>query len=168
MKTLLTTIKSIFNSKVRNVNRSLQVSNCIDLINEQQVKLAKSFKKIKMANSELTYKRDELNAKLEAEKRPEIRAVLKKNVEVIESTIARLQENLETIGEKVKKIEDSRTVFLAKKALLDSITDIKNTTSNVFEQQEFNADDIMNEIDKSIREIEAEFEADDELNKLVK
>jgi hypothetical protein len=38
----------------------------------------------------------------------------------------------------------------------------------VFEHADFNVDDIMAEIDKSIRDIESEFQADDELNELVK
>ena len=41
-------------------------------------------------------------------------------------------------------------------------------TSNCFETADFDVDVIMAEIDKTIRDIESEFQANDELNELAK
>ena len=168
MNKLFNTIKSIFNSKIKNINKSLQVNNCIDLIDEQQVKMAKNYKKITVVINDLKYKRDNLKEKLKTEKKEEIKIVLKKNIEVIESTITRLQKNKDIIEAKVKKTEDSRVILIAKKSLLDSISDIKNTTSNVFESKDFDVESIMEEIDQNIRSIESELQADEELNEIIK
>ena len=162
------TIKSIFKTKVRNVNRALQVSNCIDLIDDQQVKLAESFKKINKVILELEDKLTYAKAKVETEKKADVKVVLQKNVEVITSTIERLKKNKVLVAEKLKKTEDSRTVLAAKKSLLDSIESLKGMSSNVFEKSDFDVDAIMAEIDKSIRDIEADFQSDAELNELVK
>lgn len=165
---LMKTIKSIFKTKVRNVNRALQVSNCIDLIDDQQVKLAESFKKINKVILELEDKLTYAKAKVKTEKKAEVKIVLQKNVDVITSTIERLKKNKELVAEKLKKTEDSRTVLAAKKSLLDSIESLKGMSSNVFEKSDFDVDAIMAEIDKSIRDIEADFQSDAELNELVK
>lgn len=165
---LMNTIKSIFKTKVRNVNRALQVSNCIDLIDDQQVKLAESFKKINKVILELEDKLTYAKAKVKTEKKADVKVVLQKNVEVITSTIERLKKNKELVADKLKKTEDSRTVLAAKKSLLDSIESLKGMSSNVFEKSEFDVDAIMAEIDKSIRDIEADFQSDAELNELVK
>lgn len=162
------TIKSIFKTKVRNVNRALQVSNCIDLIDDQQVKLAESFKKINKVILELEDKLTYAKAKVKTEEKAEVKIVLQKNVDVITSTIERLKKNKELVADKLKKTEDSRTVLAAKKSLLDSIESLKGMSSNVFEKSEFDVDAIMAEIDKSIRDIEADFQSDAELNELVK
>lgn len=164
----MNTIKSIFKTKVRNVNRALQVSNCIDLIDDQQVKLAESFKKINKVILELEDKLTYAKAKVKTEKKADVKVVLQKNVEVITSTIERLKKNKELVADKLKKTEDSRTVLAAKKSLLDSIESLKGMSSNVFEKSEFDVDAIMAEIDKSIRDIEADFQSDAELNELVK
>lgn len=168
MKKLLGTLKSLFNANARKVNRALQVSNCIDLVGEQQYKMAKGYKKLVVAINDLKAKLDETRTKAESEENPSVKAILSKQVEIIESTLTRITANKEKIGNKIKKMEDSRVVLTAKKTLLDSIEDLKSTTSNVFESQDFNVDEIMAEIDKSIRDIESEFQADDELNELVK
>ena len=162
------TIKSIFKTKVRNANRALQVSNCIDLIDDQQVKLAESFKKINKVILELEDKLTYAKAKVKTEEKADVKVVLQKNVDVITSTIERLKKNKELVAEKLKKTEDSRTVLAAKKSLLDSIESLKGMSSNVFEKSEFDVDAIMAEIDKSIRDIEADFQSDAELNELVK
>ena len=162
------TIKSIFKTKMRNANRALQVSNCIDLIDEQQVKLAESFKKINKVILELEDKLTYAKSKVVCEDKPEVKIVLQKNVEVISSTIERLKKNKELVADKLKKTEDSRTVLAAKKSLLDSIESLKGMSSNVFEKSDFDVDAIMAEIDKSIRDIEADFQSDAELNELVK
>jgi hypothetical protein len=162
------TIKSIFKTKVRNVNRALQVSNCIDLIDDQQVKLAESFKKINKVILELEDKLTYAKEKVKSEKKADVKVVLQKNVEVISSTIERLKKNKELVADKLKKTEDSRTVLAAKKSLLDSIESLKGMSSNVFEKSDFDVDAIMAEIDKSIRDIEADFQSDAELNELVK
>lgn len=162
------TIKSIFKTKVRNVNRALQVSNCIDLIDDQQVKLAESFKKINKVILELEDKLTYAKAKVKTEKKADVKVVLQKNVDVITSTIERLKKNKVLVADKLKKTEDSRTVLAAKKSLLDSIESLKGMSSNVFEKSEFDVDAIMAEIDKSIRDIEADFQSDAELNELVK
>ena len=52
--------------------------------------------------------------------------------------------------------------------MLDSIESLKGMTSNCFETDDFDVDVIMTEIDKTIRDIESEFQANDELNELVK
>ena len=165
---ILTTLTSIFKSKMNKANRALQVSNCIDLVDEQQRKMALAYKKLTTTINDLNYKLKEAKEKISAEENPGVKAVLKKNVEIIETTIARLTKNKKTIADKLEKTESSRSVLLAKKTLLDSIADLKSTTSNVFERADFDVDDIMSEIDKSIRDIESEFQADDELNELVK
>ena len=165
---LMKTIKSIFKTKIRNANRALQVSNCIDLIDEQQVKLAESFKKINKVILELEDKLTYAKAKVKTEKKADVKVVLQKNVDVIASTIERLKKNKELVAEKLKKTEDSRTVLAAKKSLLDSIESLKGMSSNVFEKSDFDVDAIMAEIDKSIRDIEADFQSDAELNELVK
>lgn len=165
---ILTTLTSIFKSKMNKANRALQVNNCIDLVDEQQRKMALAYKKLISAINDLNYKLEEAKGKISVEENPGVKAVLKKNVEILETTIARLTKNKNTIANKLEKTESSRSVLLAKKTLLDSIAELKNTTSNVFERADFNVDDIMAEIDKSIRDIESEFQADDELNELVK
>jgi hypothetical protein len=162
------TIKSIFKTKIRNANRALQVSNCIDLIDEQQVKLAESFKKINKVILELEDKLTYAKEKVKSEKKADVKVVLQKNVDVIASTIERLKKNKELVVDKLKKTEDSRTVLAAKKSLLDSIESLKGMSSNVFEKSDFDVDAIMAEIDKSIRDIEADFQSDAELNELVK
>jgi hypothetical protein len=165
---LLTTIKSLIKSKSRKLNRSLQVSNCIDLIDDQQVKLAESFKKINKVILELEDKLTYAKEKVKTEKKADVKIVLQKNVDVITSTIERLKKNKELVADKLKKTEDSRTVLVAKKSLLDSIESLKGMSSNVFEKSDFDVDAIMAEIDKSIRDIEADFQSDAELNELVK
>ena len=165
---LMKTIKSVFKTKVRNANRALQVSNCIDLIDDQQVKLAESYKKINKVILELEDKLTYAKAKVKTEKKADVKVVLQKNVDVITSTIERLKKNKELVAEKLKKTEDSRTVLAAKKSLLDSIESLKCMSSNVFEKSDFDVDAIMAEIDKSIRDIEADFQSNAELNELVK
>ena len=165
---LIKTIRYIFNSKMKKANRALQVSNCIDLVDEQQTKMALAYKKLTATINDLNYKLEEAKGKVSVEENPGVKAVLKKNIEILESTVARLVKNKKTIGDKLAKTESSREVLIAKKTLLDSIAELKGTTSNVFEREAFNVDDIMAEIDKSIRDIESEFQADDELNELVK
>lgn len=165
---LMKTIKSIFKTKVRNVNRALQVSNCIDLIDDQQVKLAESFKKINRVILELEDKLTYAKEKVKSEKKADVKVVLQKNVDIITSTIERLKKNKELVADKLKKTEDSRTVLAAKKSLLDSIESLKGMSSNVFEKSDFDVDAIMAEIDKSICDIEADFQSDVELNELVK
>ena len=168
MKKLFNTIKSIFSSKINKANKALQVSNCIDLIDEQQVKMAQNYKKLTVVINDLKFKRDTLKDKLKSEEKQELKIVIKKNIEVIETTLVRLQKNKELIKSKVEKTEDSRTILIAKKSLLDSISDIKNTTSNVFENQDFDVESIMAEIDQNIRSVESELQADEELNELIK
>lgn len=168
MMKLLSTIKSIFSAKARKLNRSLQVSNCIDLVQDQQVTLAKAYKKLVKAINDLDDQLKAINKKLETEENPTVKLVIQKNIEIITSTLARLKKNKETIANKLQKTEDSRVVLIAKKELLDSIESLKGLSSNVFENQEFDVDAIMNEIDKTIRDIESEFQADDELNDLTK
>jgi hypothetical protein len=162
------TIKSVFKTKVRNANRALQVSNCIDLIDDQQVKLAESYKKINKVILELEDKLTYAKAKVKSEKKADVKVVLQKNVDVITSTIERLKKNKELVADKLKNTEDSRAVLAAKKSLLDSIESLKGMSSNVFEKSDFDVDAIMAEIDKSIRDIEADFQSDAELNELVK
>jgi hypothetical protein len=165
---LLTTLKSLIKSKSRKLNRALQVCNCIDLIDEQQVKLAESFKNINKVILELEDKLTYAKEKVKSEKKGDVKIVLQKNVDVITSTIERLKKNKELVVDKLKKTEDSRTILVAKKSLLDSIESLKGMSSNVFEKSDFDVDAIMAEIDKSIRDIEADFQSDTELNELVK
>ena len=93
---------------------------------------------------------------------------MQKNVDLINSTLERLKSNKKRIAEKLEKTEDSRVVLVAKKSLLDSIESLKDTSSNVFQDEGFDVEAIMAEIDTSIAGIEAEFKADEELNELVK
>ena len=165
---LLKTIMSIFKSKSRKLNRKLQVSNCIDLIDEQQASLAEAYKKLCCTIADLEIKRDAAAEKVKKEKKSEVRAIMQKNVDLINSTIERLKSNKKRIAEKLEKTEDSRVVLVAKKSLLDSIESLKDTSSNVFQDEGFDVEAIMAEIDTSIAGIEAEFKADEELNELVK
>jgi hypothetical protein len=165
---LLKTITSIFKSKSRKLNRKLQVSNCIDLIDEQQASLAEAYKKLCSTIADLEIKRDSAAEKVKKEKKAEVKAIMQKNVDLINSTIERLTNNKKRIAEKLEKTEDSRVVLVAKKALLDSIESLKDTSSNVFQDEGFDVEAIMAEIDTSIAGIEAEFKADEELNALIK
>jgi hypothetical protein len=165
---LLKTITSIFKSKSRKLNRKLQVSNCIDLIDEQQASLAEAYKKLSRTIADLEIKRDAAAEKVKKEKKAEVKAIMQKNVDLINSTIERLKSNKKRIAEKLEKTEDSRVVLVAKKSLLDSIESLKDTSSNVFQDEGFDVEAIMAEIDTSIAGIEAEFKADEELNELVK
>ena len=165
---LLKTITSIFKSKSRKINRKLQVSNCIDLIDEQQASLAEAYKKLTRTIADLEIKRDAAAEKVKKEKKAEVKAIMQKNVDLINSTIERLKSNKKRIAEKLEKTEDSRVVLVAKKSLLDSIESLKDTSSNVFQDEGFDVEAIMTEIDTSIAGIEAEFKADEELNELVK
>lgn len=165
---LLKTITSIFKSKSRKINRKLQVSNCIDLIDEQQASLAEAYKKLTRTIADLEIKRDAAAEKVKKEKKAEVKAIMQKNVDLINSTIERLKSNKKRIAEKLEKTEDSRVVLVAKKSLLDSIESLKDTSSNVFQDEGFDVEAIMAEIDTSIAGIEAEFKADEELNELVK
>lgn len=165
---LFKTITSIFKSKSRKINRKLQVSNCIDLIDEQQASLAEAYKKLTRTIADLEIKRDAAAEKVKKEKKAEVKAIMQKNVDLINSTIERLKSNKKRIAEKLEKTEDSRVVLVAKKSLLDSIESLKDTSSNVFQDEGFDVEAIMAEIDTSIAGIEAEFKADEELNELVK
>lgn len=168
MNKLFKTIKSIFSCKTRKINRKLQIANCIDLIEDQQYTLAQAYKKVTKAVLELKDKLSEAKSKASREDNESVKTVLQKNAEIIQSTLDRLIKNKETIANKLQKTEDSRVVLAAKKNLLDSIESLKGMSSNVFDNQDFDVDAIMAEIDKSIRDIEADFQADDELNDLVK
>jgi hypothetical protein len=154
---LLKTITSIFKSKSRKINRKLQVSNCIDLIDEQQASLAEAYKKLSRTIADLEIKRDAAAEKVKNEKKAEVKAIMQKNVDLINSTIERLKSNKKRIAEKLEKTEDSRVVLVAKKSLLDSIESLKDTSSNVFQDEGFDVEAIMAEIDTSIAGIEAEF-----------
>lgn len=168
MKNLFKTIRSIFSSKVNKVNRKLQISNCIDLIDNQQFTLAQAYKKLTVAINDLEAKLDDAKTEVASEQKPEVKAIKQKNVEIIETTLARLKKSKEGIATKLQKTEDSRVILVAKKSLLDSIESLKGMTSNSFETADFDVDVIMSEIDKTIRDIESEFQANDELNELAK
>ena len=165
---LLNTIMSIFKSKTRKINRKLQVSNCIDLIDEQRSSLAEAYKKICRAIADLESKRHASAEKAKTEFRDEVKAIMQKNVDLINLNIERLKNTKKRIADKLEKTEDSRAVLIAKKSLLESIESLKDTSSNVFQDEGFDVEAIMNEIDTSIAGIEAEFKADEELNELVK
>ena len=168
MKNLFKTIRSIFSSKVRKANRKLQISNCIDLIDNQQFTLAQAYKKLTITINDLEAKLKDAKSEVERETKPEVKAVKKKNAEIIEGTLDRLNKSKEGIVSKLQKTEDSRVILVAKKSLLDSIESLKGMTSNCFETDDFDVDVIMSEIDKTIRNIESEFQANNELNELVK
>ena len=168
MKNLFKTIRSIFSAKVNKANRKLQISNCIDLIDNQQFTLAKAYKKLTITINDLKAKLDAAKTDTESEQKPEVKAVKQKNAEIIETTLARLKKSKEGIAAKLQKTEDSRVILVAKKSLLDSIESLKGMTSNCFETADFDVDVIMSEIDKTIRDIESEFQADNELNELAK
>ena len=168
MMNIIKTIGSIFSAKIRKQNRKLQINNCIDLIDNQQFTLAQAYKKLTITINDITAKLTDAKDEAEKEEKPEIKAVKQKNVEIIETTLARLKKSKEGITDKLQKTEDSRVILIAKKSLLDSIESLKGMTSNCFETDDFDVDAIMVEIDKTIRTIESEFQADDELNELVK
>ena len=168
MKNLIKTIFSIFSSKTRKLNRSMQISNCIDLVEDQQYKLAQGYKTIVKTINELHHKIIEFKKKIENADKPELKAIFEKNLEIMNSTVERLTKNKETIASKLQKAEDSRILLKAKKNLLDSIESIKAMSTNVFTNEDFDVDVVMSEIDKSIQDIESEFQADDELNALIK
>ena len=168
MKSLFNTIRNIFSSKARKINRKLQISNCIDLIDNQQFTLAQAYKKLTITINDLTDKLSAAKTEAQAETKPEVKAVKQKNAEIIETTLARLKKSKEGIAAKLQKTEDSRVILAAKKSLLDSIESLKGMTSNCFETADFDVDVVMSEIDKTIRDIESEFQADDELNELAK
>jgi hypothetical protein len=136
------------------------------LIDDQQLKLAKAYKKMTVVIAELKEKLSSIEAKANAEAKPEVKVVLAKNAEIIKSTLERIAKNKESIAAKLQKSEDTKTVLAAKKSLLDSIEALKGMTSNVYESSDFDVDAIISEIDKTIAQIEAEFQADDELNQL--
>lgn len=165
---LFKTIASILSCKTRKVNRSLQITNCIDLIEDQQYKLANNYKKLVKSINELKNKLDELKVKKTNTNDANLIAVIDKNISIVDSTINRLNANKELIIQKIKKSEDSRIVLKAKKELLDSIESIKGLSTNVFEGEDFDVDAIMSEIDKQIQDIESEIQANDELNTIVK
>ena len=168
MMNLFKTMRSVFSSKVRKANRKLQISNCIDLIDNQQFTLAQAYKKLTVTINDLEAKLKDAKSEVEHEEKAEVKAVKQKNVEIIENTLARLKKSKEGIATKLQKTEDSRVILVAKKSLLDSIDSLKGMTSNCFETDDFDVDVIMTEIDKTIRDIESEFQANDELNELVK
>lgn len=168
MKNLIKTIFSIFSSKTRKLNRSMQISNCVDLVEDQQYKLAQGYKMIVKIINELHVKIVELKKKIANTDKPELKAVFEKNLEIMNSTVERLTKNKEIIASKLQKAEDSRILLKAKKNLLDSIESIKAMSTNVFTNEDFDIDVVMSEIDKSIQDIESEFQADDELNALIK
>ena len=168
MMNLFKTMRSVFSSKVRKANRKLQISNCIDLIDNQQFTLAQAYKKMTVTINDLEAKLKDAKSEVEHEEKAEVKAVKQKNVEIIENTLARLRKSKEGIAAKLQKTEDSRVILVAKKSLLDSIESLKGMTSNCFETDDFDVDVIMTEIDKTIRDIESEFQANDELNELVK
>lgn len=165
---LFKTIKSIFNAKVLKLNRKLQIDNCIDLVKDQQLKMAESFKKISKAINDIEYKIKELSYDLETEKNKSVKQVKMKNVAIFKKTLERLVNNRKVLEDKLWNSKNSRDVLAAKKSLLDSIESIKGTTSNIFENQNFDIDSIMKEIDDSIRDIETEMQCDEKLNEILK
>lgn len=166
MMNLLKTIASVFSSKTRKVNRKLQISNCLDLIDNQQLKLAKAYKKMTVCIADLKTKLAEAESKVNAEENASVKAVYLKNIEIIKATIGRIEKSKSSVAAKLQKSEDTKVVLAAKKSLLDSIEALKGMTSNVFETDTFDVDSIMSEIDSIVNNIEAEFQADDELNQL--
>ena len=168
MMNLVKTIRSVFSANVRKANRKLQISNCIDLIDNQQFTLAQAYKKLTVTINDLEAKLNDAKIEAARKTRPEVEAVKRKNAEIIENTLASLKKSKEGIAAKLQKTEDSRVILVAKKSLLDSIESLKGMTSNCFETDDFDVDVIMTEIDKTIRDIESEFQANDELNELVK
>ena len=168
MMNLFKTMRSVFSSKVRKANRKLQISNCIDLIDNQQFTLAQAYKKLTVTINDLESTNKDAKSEVERDASADVKAVKQKNVEIIENTLARLRKSKEGIAAKLQKTEDSRVILVAKKSLLDSIESLKGMTSNCFETDDFDVDVIMTEIDKTIRDIESEFQANDELNELVK
>ena len=168
MKNLFKTLGSIFSSKIRKTNRKLQISNCIDLVDSQQFNLAMAYKKLTVTINDLEAKLTDAKNDAQTESNPEVKTVKEKNVEIIEMTLARLKKSKKDIAAKLQKTEDSRVILIAKKSLLDSIESLKDMTSNCFETANFDVDTIMTEIDKTIRDIESEFQANDELNELIK
>lgn len=165
---LIKTIKSLFSAKTRKLNRMLQVSNCIDLVKEHQVSLAQAYKKLVASINSLEEKLSTMKSDVAKENNPAVKEIKEKNLSLVSSTIDRLKKNKEDIANKLRKSEDSKDILIAKKSLLDSIESLKSMSSNVFENNEFDIDSIMAEIDKTICDIESEFQANDELNNLVK
>ena len=168
MVKLIKTIGNIFQAKTRKVNRKLQIDNCIDLIDNQQYKLAQAYKKLTVSISDINGNLEKIRKESAKETNPELKAIKEKNIEIIESTLKRLNGNKQQIADKLQQTEDSRTLLVAKKSLLDSIESLRSMTSNSFETDDFDVNSIMDEIDKTISRIEAEFRANDELNELTK
>lgn len=165
---LLKTIKSIFKSKVNNINKKLQMDNCIDLVKEQQLKMAQSYKRTKCCISDLKLKIEKLKNDIKNEKNESLRVIKEKNLKILSSSLTKLIHNKEILSAKLKNTVISRDVLKAKKDLLDSIEDIKKTSSNILENENFDVDNIMEEIDSTINRIETEIECDMELNDILK
>lgn len=98
-----------------------------------------------------------------------MKATLEKNIEIFETTLVKLQNVKAKLGDKLARSEESKTILAAKKSLLESMDMVRGMTSNLVEGcGDFDAEDVMAEIDKAIRGIESEIEANNEINDLVK
>lgn len=166
---LLRTIKNIMSAKARSVDRKLKIANCEELLEEQQLKLAENYKRCYAEIHELTAKLDELKSKIETAHDPRVTATLEKNIEIFETTLVKLQNVKAKLGDKLARSEESKTILAAKKSLLESMDMVRGMTSNLVEGcGDFDAEDVMAEIDKAIRGIESEIEANNEIDDLVK
>lgn len=164
---LFKTIKSIINIKILNFNKKLQIDNCIDLVKDQQLKMAESFKKIKKCILNLQNKIDELTEDIKNEKNETVKSVKSKNITILKNTIKQLKRNKDILEEKIRKSKDSRDILSAKKYLLESIQSVKQTSTNILHNTDFDIDSIMKDIDSNIQEIEFDMRADEELNEIL-
>ena len=69
MMNLFKTMRSVFSSKVRKANRKLQISNCIDLIDNQQFTLAQAYKKLTVTINDLEAKFKDAKSEVEREEK---------------------------------------------------------------------------------------------------
>lgn len=166
---LFRTLKNLVSAKTRSIDRKLKIANCEELLEEQQMKLAKNYKRCHAEIRELSAKLAKLKSKAESAQDPRVKETFEKNAEIFETTLAKLQSAKARIGDKLAKTEESRAVLLAKKGLLESMDMVRSVASNLVEGcGDFDAEDVMAEIDKAVRGIESELEANSEIDDLVK
>ena len=161
------TIKGIFNGKLTAINKRLQIKHCIELSDDYIVRLCKKYKDSKIKISELKMEKIKLENLMKNCESPELVETYSQHIIVLDKTLEKLASVLDVIKSKIESFEFQKQILVAKKNLLDDLIEIKNFSGG-FLNGDFEIDSIISELDKNIKSVEIEIEANEELNSILK
>jgi predicted house-cleaning noncanonical NTP pyrophosphatase (MazG superfamily) len=98
---------------------------------------------------------------------PELVETYSQHIIVLDKTLEKLASVLDVIKSKIESFEFQKQILVAKKNLLDDLIEIKNFSGG-FLNGDFEIDSIISELDKNIKSVEIEIEANEELNSILK